>query len=153
MTSSRAGLLHFPATSILTKGLQAKAPYSPPSSNMPPSYSGTLRDPATSQEVTRAYPLVTSLKSIQEYCDDSLRTCQVKPSGPSHHPFTHLERLSAPSAWADSDVTKPRLGLLTAQQANKLRDELLGQAVVTLFRKPADGENVDQSPKEPSFWN
>ena len=36
-----------------------------------------------------------------------------------------------------------RLLLLTAQQANKLTDELLGQAIVILFRKPADGENVD----------
>ena len=64
------------------------------------------------------------------------------------------ERLSSTfHCGLDSDATKPRLVLLSAQQANKLRDELLGQATVTLFRKPADAENVDQSPKEPSFRN
>ena len=31
--------------------------------------------------------------------------------------------------------------LLTAQQANKLRDEVLGQGIVTLFGKPADQED------------
>ena len=31
--------------------------------------------------------------------------------------------------------------LLTAQQANKSRDELLGQGIVTLFGKPADKED------------
>ena len=31
--------------------------------------------------------------------------------------------------------------LHTAQQANKLRDELLGQGIATLFRKPADRED------------
>ena len=37
-------------------------------------------------------------------------------------------------------VTESKLILLAAQQANKLRDELLGQGIVTWFRKPADQE-------------
>ena len=39
--------------------------------------------------------------------------------------------------------------LLAAQQDNKLRDELLGQWIATLFEKPADGK--DGAPKEPSY--
>lgn len=39
-------------------------------------------------------------------------------------------------------VTESRLILLSAQQANKLRDELLGQKMETLFGKPADWESV-----------
>ena len=35
-------------------------------------------------------------------------------------------------------VTEPKLILLTAEQASKLRDVLLEQGIVTLFRKPAD---------------
>ena len=41
-------------------------------------------------------------------------------------------------------VTESRLALLTTQQANKLRDKLLGQGVATLFRKPADHGLVSQ---------
>ena len=37
-------------------------------------------------------------------------------------------------------VTKSKLILLAIQQANKLRDQLLGQGIMTLFRKPADRE-------------
>ena len=37
-------------------------------------------------------------------------------------------------------VTESKLVLLTTQQADKLRDELLGQGIVTLLRKPADRE-------------
>ena len=33
------------------------------------------------------------------------------------------------------------VGLLATSQANKSRDELLGQEVETLFRKPADQED------------
>ena len=40
--------------------------------------------------------------------------------------------------------------LLSAPQAHKLREELLAQGIVTLFGKPADREDVDQCPKEPS---
>ena len=35
-------------------------------------------------------------------------------------------------------VTKSKLILLAAQQANKSRAKLLGQGILTLFRKPAD---------------
>ena len=35
-------------------------------------------------------------------------------------------------------LTKPKLILLNAQQANKSREELLGQGIVTLVRKAAD---------------
>ena len=38
-------------------------------------------------------------------------------------------------------VTEPKLVLVTAQQANKLRDELLGQGMVNLSGKLADGED------------
>ena len=41
----------------------------------------------------------------------------------------------------DIYVTLSKLILLTAQQANKLGDEVLGQGITTLFRKPADGED------------
>ena len=36
------------------------------------------------------------------------------------------------------DVTQSKLVLLTLWQANKSRDKLLGQAIVTLFGKPPD---------------
>ena len=39
------------------------------------------------------------------------------------------------------NVTESKLILLTTQQANKSRDEVLGQGIVTLFRKPADWED------------
>ena len=51
-------------------------------------------------------------------------------------------------------VTESELVLLTAQQANKLRDELLGQEILTLLRKPADredGELVSQRTILPRF--
>ena len=38
-------------------------------------------------------------------------------------------------------VTESKLELLTTQQANKSRDELLGQVISTLFGKPADRED------------
>ena len=38
-------------------------------------------------------------------------------------------------------VTESKLLLLATRQANKLRDELLGQGIATLFRKPADWED------------
>ena len=38
----------------------------------------------------------------------------------------------------DQSVTESKFILLTAQQANKSRDELLGQGIATLSRKPAD---------------
>ena len=50
-----------------------------------------------------------------------------------------------PSATAAASLgilaAKSKLILLTARQANKLRDELWGQGIATLFRKPADREN------------
>ena len=46
-------------------------------------------------------------------------------------------------------VTEFKLILLAAQQDNKLREELLGQWIATLFEKPADGK--DDAPKEPSY--
>ena len=44
-------------------------------------------------------------------------------------------------------VTKSKLIRLATKQANKLRDNLLGQGIVTLFGKPGereDGELVSQ---------
>ena len=38
-------------------------------------------------------------------------------------------------------VTESKLVLLTAPQANQLKDEVLGQKIVTLFGKPTDGED------------
>ena len=38
----------------------------------------------------------------------------------------------------NGSVTESKLVLLTARQANKLTDELLGKGIVTLFIKPAD---------------
>ena len=38
-------------------------------------------------------------------------------------------------------VTESKLVLLAARRANKLRDELLGQGIETLFGKPADRED------------
>ena len=38
----------------------------------------------------------------------------------------------------DQSVTESKFILLTAQQANKSRDELVEQGLVTLFGKPAD---------------
>ena len=40
-----------------------------------------------------------------------------------------------------SIVNESKLLLLTAWQTNKLRDEVLGQGIVTLFVKPADPED------------
>ena len=39
------------------------------------------------------------------------------------------------------DLSESRLILLTAKQANKMGDELLGQKIATLFRKLADLED------------
>lgn len=39
--------------------------------------------------------------------------------------------------------TESKLILLTAQQADELREELSGQRIVTLFVKPADQEGGD----------
>ena len=47
-----------------------------------------------------------------------------------------------PTSLLDS-VTESKLILLTAQQADELREELLGQRIVTLFVKPADQEGGD----------
>ena len=41
----------------------------------------------------------------------------------------------------DSDQSE--LTLLATQQANKLRDKVLGQGIVTLFGMPGDQEIVD----------
>lgn len=41
----------------------------------------------------------------------------------------------------NGSVTESKLVLLTARQANKLTDELLGKGIVTLFIKPADWED------------
>ena len=38
-------------------------------------------------------------------------------------------------------VAESKLRPLAESQANKLRNELLGQGIATLFRKPADGED------------
>lgn len=40
-------------------------------------------------------------------------------------------------------VTKSKLILLTVQHASKLRDELWGQGIGTLFEKPSEQEGVD----------
>ena len=40
-------------------------------------------------------------------------------------------------------VTESKLIQLAALQANKPRDELLGQGIATLFGKPADGEDSE----------
>lgn len=37
-----------------------------------------------------------------------------------------------------TSVTEPKLILLTAWQSNKLRDEVLGKGIVTLFERSAD---------------
>ena len=39
------------------------------------------------------------------------------------------------------NVTESNLVLLATQQANRLRDEVLGQRTATLFGKPEDGED------------
>ena len=44
-------------------------------------------------------------------------------------------------------VTKPKLILIAARQANKSRDELSGQGIETLFRKPANGEDGGPVPQ------
>ena len=47
-------------------------------------------------------------------------------------------------------VTKSKLALLTGQQAKKFTNEVLRQGVMTLFRKPANGEDGGLvSPKNP----
>ena len=38
-------------------------------------------------------------------------------------------------------ITKSKIVLLTISQANKSREEVLGQGIVTLFRKPEDKED------------
>ena len=38
------------------------------------------------------------------------------------------------------NVTKSKLALLTTRKANQSRDEVLGQGIVALFGKPADGD-------------
>ena len=40
------------------------------------------------------------------------------------------------SKTVSSSVTESKLALLTSRQANKLRDEFLGQGTATLFRNP-----------------
>ena len=66
-----------------------------------------------------------------------------------------LFRWEKPYAQSDGSETSPsvtrsKLVLLTAGQANKLRDELLGQGIVTLFRNQQTKKMVDWCPKEPS---
>ena len=46
------------------------------------------------------------------------------------------EIFSKKSKTVSSSVTECNLVLLTSRQANKLRDEFLGQGIVTLFRSP-----------------
>ena len=43
--------------------------------------------------------------------------------------------------WVENNSYQAKLILLIARQASKLRDELLGQGIATLFRKPADRED------------
>ena len=47
-----------------------------------------------------------------------------------------MEIFPKKSKTVSSSVTESKLVLLTSQQANKLRDEFLGQGTVTLFRNP-----------------
>ena len=47
-----------------------------------------------------------------------------------------MEIIAKKSKTVSSSVTESKLVLLTSQQANKLRDEFLGQGTVTLFRNP-----------------
>ena len=47
-------------------------------------------------------------------------------------------------------VRESKLILLAAQQANNLRNKLLGQVIATLFGKQTK-KIVDQGPKEPSY--
>ena len=50
--------------------------------------------------------------------------------------------------------TEPKFPLLTARQANKFRDKLLGQGVMTLIGKLADQEDGRLvSQKNPSFFS
>ena len=42
------------------------------------------------------------------------------------------------SAFWPNSVTEAKLTLLASRQANKSGDELLGQRILTLFRKPTD---------------
>ena len=49
-------------------------------------------------------------------------------------------KADSPTLWANC-VTESKLILPTARQANKSRDKLLGQGIVTLFGKPADRDN------------
>ena len=47
-----------------------------------------------------------------------------------------MEIFPPKSKTVSSSVTESKLVLLTSQEANKLRDEFLGQGIVTLFRNP-----------------
>ena len=47
-----------------------------------------------------------------------------------------MEIFPKKSKTVSSSVTESKLVLLTSRQANKLRDEFLGQGIVTLFRSP-----------------
>ena len=62
------------------------------------------------------------------------KKCGYLYPSPIHH---HLSQLIL----SIINVTKSKLVLLTTQQANKLRDELLGQGIVILFWKPEDWED------------
>ena len=44
-------------------------------------------------------------------------------------------------------VTESKLALLAAQQANKSRDEVLGQGILILFGKPTDREDGELVPQ------
>ena len=48
-----------------------------------------------------------------------------------------------PGSGGGVTVTESKLIILATQQANKSRDELLGQGIETLFRKPADQKMVN----------
>ena len=49
-----------------------------------------------------------------------------------------LEFVSHIGNWRNGLVTESKFILLTAQHTDKLRDKLLGQAIVMLFEKSAD---------------
>ena len=55
-----------------------------------------------------------------------------------------------PQRLCSQNVTVSKLILLATQHDSKLRDEARGQGIATLFRKPADKEDGDSCPKEPS---
>lgn len=92
--------------------------------------------------------VVLGQSSLPSWCSQSNRKTRSLPSRNSSGAAGTAT--SQPCPHPAPSVTKSRLALPTTPQTDKLRDELIGQGIATLFSKPAGREDGRLVPQRPS---